>query len=216
VFRDLFRKGENFTAGNQIVEKQIELLRGQRTVIADGLTTGLDLAGMFPVLRVNDFEFKVALDSYLRTRGPSSPVKSFSDIMSSGKYSPHLQASFERRLKMAFPEFDPEYLSRLENAASLRQNVISLMDRYAVDALVYPFKSVGARTVGTSEGDTGDNPLSAVTGLPAIVVPAGFDADGLPIAIEFLGRPFSEHRLFQIAHAYEQASPRRVPPSLLR
>jgi amidase len=65
-------------------------------------------------------------------------------------------------------------------------------------------------------GDDGvrDNPLSAVTGLPAIVVPAGVTAEGLPIAIEFLGRPFSEPRLIQLAHAYERASRmRKAPPT---
>ena len=37
-------------------------------------------------------------------------------------------------------------------------------------------------------------------------------AAGLPIAIEMLGRPFSEARLIEIAHAYERVSrPRAVP-----
>ena len=51
-----------------------------------------------------------------------------------------------------------------------------------------------------------------ITGLPAIVVPAGLNADGMPIAIEFLGRPFSEPKLIQVAYAYEKASRRRVAP----
>jgi len=37
-------------------------------------------------------------------------------------------------------------------------------------------------------------------------------ADGLPISIEFLGRPFSERRLVEIAHAYEHASRKRIVP----
>jgi Asp-tRNA(Asn)/Glu-tRNA(Gln) amidotransferase A subunit family amidase len=212
VLRDLFRKGSEFSAGNQIVEQQLGVLRGLKTLVMDGLTTGLDLIGMFPVLRVNDFEFRSAFDAYIQSRGPQSPIKAFSQILASGKYAKHLEASFERRAKVPFPEFDAEYLARLDNAGRLRQAIIELMDRHGVDTLVYPFKAVGAQPIGTAEGDAGDNPVSAVTGLPAIVLPAGFDSEGLPIAIEFLGRPFSEPRLIRMAYAYEQAAHNRVPP----
>ena len=79
-----------------------------------------------------------------------------------------------------------------------RQALIDLMDRAAVDALVYPFKSLGAPLIGDGDRDTRDNPLSSVTGLPAIVLPAGVTKAGLPIAIEMLGRPFSEPVLIRV------------------
>ncbi len=41
--------------------------------------------------------------------------------------------------------------------------------------------------------------ISSVTGLPAIVVPSAVDRDGLPIGLEFLGRPFSEPTLIRVA-----------------
>jgi Asp-tRNA(Asn)/Glu-tRNA(Gln) amidotransferase A subunit family amidase len=50
---------------------------------------------------------------------------------------------------------------------------------------------------------------SNATGLPAITVPCGFSQAGLPIGIQFIGRPFDEVRLLQIAHAYEAVSPSR-------
>jgi aspartyl-tRNA(Asn)/glutamyl-tRNA(Gln) amidotransferase subunit A len=43
-------------------------------------------------------------------------------------------------------------------------------------------------------------------GLPALSVPCGFTADGLPSAFQLLGRPFSEARLLRIGHAYQQAT----------
>ncbi len=92
--------------------------------------------------------------------------------------------------------------------------LIDLMDKSRVDALVYPFKALGAPVIGIGDDGVRDNPLSAVTGLPAIVVPAGVSAEGLPLAIEFLGRPFSEPRLIQLAHAFEQATRmRKAPPA---
>ena len=54
--------------------------------------------------------------------------------------------------------------------------------------------------------------LSPVLGFPAITVPAGFTADGLPVGIEFMGRPFGEPRLFTVAYAYEQGTHHRKPP----
>jgi amidase len=43
-------------------------------------------------------------------------------------------------------------------------------------------------------------------------MPAGFSADGLPVAIELLGRPFSDVRLVSMAYAFEQLGPRRRAP----
>ncbi len=44
------------------------------------------------------------------------------------------------------------------------------------------------------------------TGLPAISLPCGFDADGLPVGLQLAGRPFDEALVLRAAHAYEQAT----------
>ena len=105
-----------------------------------------------------------------------------------------------------------EYLSRMKQRASNRQLLIALMDRHAVEVLVYPFKSLGAPLVGDGDRGPRDNPLSSVTGLPAIVLPTGLTKGGLPIAIEMLGRPFGEPALIRIASAYENVTHARVAP----
>ena len=46
----------------------------------------------------------------------------------------------------------------------------------------------------------------ALLGLPAIVVPAGYSDEGLPLSIQIAGRPFDDARVLGIAHAYEQAT----------
>ena len=57
------------------------------------------------------------------------------------------------------------------------------------------------------------NPLSSMTGLPALVAPAGFTQAGLPIALEFLGRPYSEPILIRLASGYEYSTQHRKTPS---
>ena len=50
------------------------------------------------------------------------------------------------------------------------------------------------------------SPMNA-TGLPAISLPCGFNRQGLPIGVQFVGRPFDEGLLFRIAQGYERVSP---------
>jgi aspartyl-tRNA(Asn)/glutamyl-tRNA(Gln) amidotransferase subunit A len=105
----------------------------------------------------------------------------------------------------------------------------------SVDLFVCPTLPFTATPVGATkvriEGDTDESMLSAImqftgvaslTGLPGMSAPCGFDRDGLPIGMQLIGRPFEEHRLFQIAAAYQrvthfhQQRPRLIPrPDLL-
>lgn len=49
-------------------------------------------------------------------------------------------------------------------------------------------------------------------GLPALTVPCGLDDNRLPVAVQLVGRPFSEPRLFQIARAIERnIAPLEIP-----
>ena len=213
VLRDLFRKGGEFAPGNRLIDSQIEAMAKQGAAIERELTTGIDLLGALPSMRLNVYELKAGLDAYLRRR--DGAVKSLAELAASGKYLKvkRIDDRFAEAAKIRM-ETDPEYLARLEKRRTTRQMLIDLMDKSRVDALVYPFKALGAPVIGIGDDGVRDNPLSAVTGLPAIVVPAGVSAEGLPLAIEFLGRPFSEPRLIPLAHAFEQATRmRKAPPT---
>jgi Asp-tRNA(Asn)/Glu-tRNA(Gln) amidotransferase A subunit family amidase len=212
VLRDLFRPDSQFQPVNRLIEQQIAVLRRRGAVIMDGLTTGMDLVSFFPMARASTYEFEAVFDAYLRRRGPDTPVKSLRELIASGKYLRQLDGQFRTGMRPGPLDFDAEYLARLENRLTVRRVIVELMDRWQVDALVYPFKALTAPPLGTGDRGPRDNPVSAITGLPAIVVPAGVAADGLPISIEFLGRPFSERRLVELAHAYEQTTRHRIVP----
>jgi amidase len=48
--------------------------------------------------------------------------------------------------------------------------------------------------------------LISVTGLPAVSVPAGFTADGLPVGLQLVGRRRGDWDLLAVAHAFEAAT----------
>jgi aspartyl-tRNA(Asn)/glutamyl-tRNA(Gln) amidotransferase subunit A len=50
-----------------------------------------------------------------------------------------------------------------------------------------------------------------LAGLPGISVPGGLDAQGLPLGLQLIGRPFEEGTLFALAEVIEQAAGRFVP-----
>ncbi len=53
-------------------------------------------------------------------------------------------------------------------------------------------------------------------GVPALVVPCGFDSRGLPIGLQLVARPFAEARLLAAGHGFQQATDwhRRMPPEI--
>ena len=53
-----------------------------------------------------------------------------------------------------------------------------------------------------------------VTTHPAISVPAGFTADGLPVGLQLVGRHRADRSVLELAHAWESATRHidRLPP----
>jgi aspartyl-tRNA(Asn)/glutamyl-tRNA(Gln) amidotransferase subunit A len=54
--------------------------------------------------------------------------------------------------------------------------------------------------------NTGLIPAGNLAGLPALTLPCGFDADGLPLALQLVGPPFSEARLVELGARFQAAT----------
>jgi aspartyl-tRNA(Asn)/glutamyl-tRNA(Gln) amidotransferase subunit A len=50
-----------------------------------------------------------------------------------------------------------------------------------------------------------------MAGLPGIAVPGAVDAQGLPLGLQLIGRPFDEETLFSLGAVIEQAAGRFAP-----
>ena len=154
-------------------------------------------------------EFKFQLADYLRA--PGTPVRSLREILESGLYHAAVEERYRRSDSVRGLD-DPDYLQALARRQPLREAVTRFLDDEGLDALAYPTLRRTAAPIGLPQH--GNNcALSAVSGLPAIVVPAGYAADGMPVGLELLGRAWAEGELVRLAYSYEQLTHHRRPPA---
>jgi len=158
-----------------------------------------------------DHEFKFDLGDYL-AGVPGTFIRSLDDILRTGLYHASLATRLRRRNAAEERETGASRAAR-ERRANLQSALRRLLDDERLDAIVYP--TMRRRPARIGEPQAGSTcSLSANTGFPALSMPAGFTEDGLPIAIELLGRPFDDARLVSFGFAWEQAvRPRRPPPA---
>lgn len=202
-----------------VIERALGDLTRLGAVVVD-VATIPDLAGRSARLyEGNVFETEAATNKYLEQH-PSAPVKTLTEILLSGKVVP----SRARVLMSSVGHSTDEggYLQLLLAREELRQAVLVGMANQRLDALVYatfdhpPIRippDALTRTVIDSTGPGNNRRLSPVIGFPAMTVPAGFTADGLPVGLEFMGRAFDDPTLFKLAYAYEQGTHHRRAPT---
>ena len=218
VCRDFFRKGPAHEEGIAIVENAIAEMKKAGAVIVNGLTTGVDIfsntdgtAGDAPA-RVNYYEAQFSYNLYFGRLGPNAPIRNMDDLVAHGPL-------VKTNILKAYGEFrslmdNVDYHARIDSQETLRAVVLELMEKHRLDAIVYPFRSVPPNRHLEPYPES-DNSFSSISGLPAVVMPAGYTkVSNGPISIEFLGVPYSEATLFRLAYAFEQnAKLRKLPPT---
>jgi len=95
------------------------------------------------------------------------------------------------------------------------------LDRLQLDGYVYPaIQMPPPDETMPQDGGLSGGPHSATSwvnmiGVPAVVVPGGWYAGGLPFGLEFSARPWKDGDLLGFAYAWEQATRHRRPPVLV-
>ena len=107
----------------------------------------------------------------------------------------------------------------------IREAVLEILEE--VDVIVLPTSPTGAPLLPEEAGIKSQEDARSriagvrnftgafnVAGVPALSIPCGFTADGLPLSLQLVGKPMSEGLLFRVAHAYQQATDwhQRRPP----
>ncbi len=171
------------------------------------------------VFAMNTHETEGATDAYLAEL-EDSPYSTLRSILLSGRVTPWRARGLAASLGKTTS--DPGYLEYLLARDEIRREVYRAMADHELDALAYATfdhpPSLIAPDVETNprpndDYGMGDNRLlSPLLSFPALTVPAGFTQEGLPIGIEFLGRPFTEAMLLGFGYAFEHATGHRRPP----
>ena len=114
--------------------------------------------------------------------------------------------------------YDAYYLKAQKVRRLIKQDFDTAYE--TVDAILTPATPTAAFPVGRKVDDPVTNFLNDVftvpanlAGLPGMAVPAGLNAEGLPLGLQILGRPFDEPTLYSIGRVIEDAAAFDAVPS---
>jgi amidase len=218
MLRTMLGSGPEHQEVNAVISAAIEAMQKSGAVVIEVDAPALDADKLIADNDVQEYEFKTLINAYLATI-PNVPVKSLADIIASGKFhKPSLEKFFIGAEAYRSGMEEPDYKERLLRNQQTRQVLVSLMADHRLDALVYPLQKRLVVPITESNQAERNGILAAITGFPAITVPAGFSKPstqapiGVPIGMDILGRPWTESRLIQIARGFEQVAKVRKPP----
>ncbi|SDH70838.1 amidase [Nonomuraea jiangxiensis] len=208
------------------LDAAVATLRARGAVVVDNVELeGMDEAGEaeFAALLT---EFKHDLNAYLAQTPGRHPddlagLIEFNKEHASTELRYFGQELFEQAQATTGDLNDPEYRALRDKATSLaRQAIDSVVAADRLDAVLAPTNS-GAWLTDLVKGDDFSDFVSssappAVSGYPAITVPAGYAREVLPLGVTFFGPRFSESTLIALGYAFEQAGKVRKPPTYLR
>ena len=203
---------------NAIIAAAVAAMQNEGAIVVEVDDPALSAAKLIAENDVQKYEFRTLINAYLASI-PNAPAKSLADIIASGKFhKPSLESFLASAQTYQGGIEELDYHLRLLRNARTRDKLVSMLAEHRLDAVIYPLQQ--RLVVPTTELNQADRNgiLASVTGFPAITVPAGFSKPtataplGVPIGMDILGRPWSEGRLIQIAHGFEQATHFRKPP----
>lgn len=215
VLREMFSTGPSDPEVTALFDQAIVDLKKAGALILDPVMTGTNLREATSSAvsgTTHPYELVPAANAYLERLGPKRPFKKIEDMFAAAGHD-KIHERYLRAMTLPSPERSPDYVARLAMKDALREQVVRTMEQFKLDAVILPYRSLPPpEGSGTSaSGDT--NTLTSTTGLPAVIMPGGYTTKNLPIGIQFVGKPFDDLTLLQVAHGYEQASKRRKPPA---
>lgn len=165
------------------------------------------------------YEFKAGLERYL-TRS-NAPIRTLEQLIRfnhehAAREMPYFKQELLELAARQGPLTDPAYIAARTRARRLAgpQGIDAALQAHKLDALIAPTTGVAWLTT-PGQGDHfpgGNYGAAAVAGYPSLSVPMGH-ANGLPLGLLFMGTAWSEPKLLELGHAYEQLTGARKPPT---
>jgi amidase len=215
VLREMMREGPQHEEGRALFERALDDMRKAGAVVIDPVLTGIDLKAETTAAagRTAEFEKIHVQNAYLARLGPAAKFKTVQEMIEKVGRDKFSKLMLDA-LALPPPDESPEYAARVRNKTAVHELIHATIDRFALDAVVFPFSTLPPPPLtGGGGGGGGGNSLASNTGLPSVLVPGGYTKASLPISIQFVGKAFSDLELLKVAAGYEQASKRRTPPT---
>src|SRR5689334_21092558 len=213
VLREMVPSGSQHAEGLALLNRALDDMRKAGAQIVDPAPTGLDLRSLVTAAagRTAEYEKLYVQNAYLDRLGPNRPYKTIQEMIQKVGTAKFDKAMIDA-LSLEPPAQSADYAARVRNKEMVKQVIIDLVDKYQLDAVVYPYSTLPPPRWDATEGANGGNSLASNSGLPSILMPTGYTMSGLPIALEIVGKPFEDPKLLQVAYGYEQTSKRRKAP----
>jgi amidase len=206
-----------------VFEAALEDMRRAGAQVVDPVISGIDLGRQSESSPIGVWPYEVILagDVYLKRLGPNRPFQTMKDMIAAVGPDKFVDTY---PLALSYPPLDedPGFMRRYRGRKVIRELIESLLARYDLDAFVIQYGSAPplAKSVSGAAAPAGGRDarnlhgggIVSSTGLPGIVMPAGYTKDNLPVGIEFIGKSFDDLRLLQVAYGYEQATKKRKSP----
>lgn len=203
---------------NALFEAALADMRKAGAQIVDPVLSGTDLytQASTQALSVSyTHELLTSGDVYLSRLGSNRPYKTMREFIT--KVGPEkFNDRYQKALTYGPADKDPDFLRLYRSRLAMRELIESLADKFDLDGFVILYRSPPPPAnppPGYVSNSVGGN-LTSPTGLPGVIVPAGFTKENLPVALQFLGKSFTDLQLLQMAYGYEQATRKRKSPQL--
>jgi amidase len=165
------------------------------------------------------YGMKRDFNAWLRSLGPSAPVKTLAELRNFNrahtargaiKYGQsQLDNSDEMDLEADRPRYQADRAKDI--ALGGTRGIDAVMKAHQLDAVLFPSWS-GANISARPGYPTVIVPFGMVRNAPTPPFPDGFEARPAPFGVSFAGAACSEPRLIELGYSFEQATKRRVPP----
>ncbi len=204
-------------AVDESVERAVATLTAAGAVVVDVTIAG-NGRWSAPENEVLLYEFKDGLNSYLKKSG--APQASLEALIAWNKANaaramPFFGQELFEQAQAKGPLTDAAYIKARDAARRMagKEGLLAVLEANKLDAVIAPSTGpawptdhvLGDHFTGAGYG------VAAVAGTPSLTVPAG-EAQGLPLGLTFMGRPYTEADLLGFGFAFEQATKARMAP----